>query len=366
METDIKWDDLTKDQRNILMWPDLLTWNEPVEHVIKRNTSDSKLGLKIHSVEDISTNKWYHIVSHVEKNNSAANANIMPYVWITNVGEHDTRNLKHNELAELFNNMEMTFRIYTKKPDDPLTCFESEWPDDSKSTVVTFKIKKTKEFIEKLNLGHFYSKERNFEEKDRILIWKVGQFSSEESTELLKRGDRLLEINGKAVESKKLKDIYKMFSNAFPGKVDAKFIKIRNGLSSTYGVSTSENLENPLKYRDMLEIQDMDYTTANEIYRHLDHEGMSSEDLVSAFDHFTHFEGADMRKSCKPNGGKGLAEMVITRWANDPHSNHNIKALKTIVENRLKRKDVLELIEIWEEKFPCRVNGRQEEALDIN
>ena len=116
----------------------------------------------------------------------------------------------------------------------------------------------------------------------------------------------------------------------------------------------------------MLEIQDMDYTTANEIYRHLDHEDMSSEDLVSAFDHFTHFEGADMRKSCKPNGGKGLAEMVITRWANDPNSNHNIKALKTIVENRLKRKDVLELLQKWEKKFPRRVNGRQEEALDIN
>ena len=51
METDIKWDDLTKDQRNILMWPDLLTWNDPVEHVIKRNTPDSKLGLKFHSLE---------------------------------------------------------------------------------------------------------------------------------------------------------------------------------------------------------------------------------------------------------------------------------------------------------------------------
>ena len=110
----------------------------------------------------------------------------------------------------------------------------------------------------------------------------------------------------------------------------------------------------------------MDYTTASKIYTYLDHEDMSSEDLVSAFDHFTHFEGADMRKSCKPNGGKGLAEMVIKNWANDPDSNNNINALKKIVKNRLKRKDVLELIENWEKKFPRRVNGRQEEAMDIN
>ncbi|XP_046839780.1 uncharacterized protein LOC124433954 isoform X2 [Xenia sp. Carnegie-2017] len=146
--------------------------------------------------------------------------------------------------------------------------------------------------------------------------------------------------------------------------------QLRQGASASENSESTSQLvvtgENPPKYRDMLEIQDMDYTTANEIYRHLDHEDMSSEDLVSAFDHFTHFEGADMRKSCKPNGGKGLAEMVITRWANDPNSNHNIKALKTIVENRLKRKDVLELLEKWEKKFPRRVNGRQEEAFDIN
>ncbi|XP_046856628.1 uncharacterized protein LOC124449766 isoform X2 [Xenia sp. Carnegie-2017] len=249
METDIKWEDLTKVQRNILMWPDLLTWNKPVEHVIKRNTPDSKLGLKTRSFEDKSTNTWYHIVSHVEKNSPAANANITSYQWITNLSDKDTRNLEHSEFTKILSNKETKFKVYTRKPVDAMTCFGSEWPGESNSKVVTFKIKKTKEFKKKLNLAHFYSKERECEEKDSILIWEIGQFSYKEMKEPLKRGDRLLEVDGQAVANKKLIDIYEIFRKAFPGKTEVKITKMRhcpsNEIKRENTINDKEQLNNP-------------------------------------------------------------------------------------------------------------------------
>ena len=44
----------------------------------------------------------------------------------------------------------------------------------------------------------------------------------------MKRGDRLLEVDGQAVANKKLVDIYKIFLKAFPGKTDVKITKMRH------------------------------------------------------------------------------------------------------------------------------------------
>lgn len=123
-----------------------------------------------------------------------------------------------------------------------------------------------------------------------------------------------------------------------------------NGIALPYKVEPEKQIQ---KYREYLEVCDMDYTTANKIFTLLDQNDMNAEDLVSAFDYFSFFDGAQLKKKREPYGGIGLAEIVIKRWANDPASNHTVNDLKQIIKTRLKRKDVLTVIKNWEMKFPA-------------
>jgi hypothetical protein len=88
----------------------------------------------------------------------------------------------------------------------------------------------------------------------------------------------------------------------------------------------------------------------------LDLDHVSNEPILSALECFTQLEAATMKKKFEANGGIGLAEDALQQWGAADGEN-NVGALKKIVENKMKRIDVLDEIKKWEKLFVCHGCG---------
>ena len=78
----------------------------------------------------------------------------------------------------------------------------------------------------------------------------------------------------------------------------------------------------------------------------------SKQPILSALGCFNQIEVATMNQKFKEKGGTGIAKVALQKWGTADRKN-NVGALKKIVENVMKRIDVLVEIENWQQLPVC-------------
>ncbi|CAB4044785.1 5 -methylthioadenosine S-adenosylhomocysteine nucleosidase, partial [Paramuricea clavata] len=88
----------------------------------------------------------------------------------------------------------------------------------------------------------------------------------------------------------------------------------------------------------------------------LDLDNVSKEPILSALECFDVLEATIMKNTFEAKGGIGLAKDALLKWGVADGEN-NVGALKKIVENKMKRTDVLDEIKKWEKLSVCHGCG---------
>jgi hypothetical protein len=82
----------------------------------------------------------------------------------------------------------------------------------------------------------------------------------------------------------------------------------------------------------------------------------SKQPILSALECFDQIEVATIKQKFEEKGGIGIANVALQKWGTADRKN-NVGALKKIVENTMKRIDVLVEIENWEQLCVCHGCG---------
>ena len=93
-----------------------------------------------------------------------------------------------------------------------------------------------------------------------------------------------------------------------------------------------------------------------EICKLLDLSDRSKEPLLSALGCFDVTESDTIKQEFTSCGGVGTAKKALGRWGNEDRNN-NVGALKKILKDKMKRIDVLDVIEKWEKLPVCHGCG---------
>jgi hypothetical protein len=119
---------------------------------------------------------------------------------------------------------------------------------------------------------------------------------------------------------------------------------------------TSKDETQLLINRDEWPIGKIENGCFHNICKLLDLADRSNEPLMSALDGFDQTMAACIKKRYEGNGGLGTAEEALGKWGSSNHEN-NVRALKKILKDTMKRVDVLDEIKKWEKLPVCHGCG---------
>jgi hypothetical protein len=108
--------------------------------------------------------------------------------------------------------------------------------------------------------------------------------------------------------------------------------------------------------RDKWPIGKIEIGCFQKICKLLDLADWNNEPLISALDGFDRTMAAEIKKKYEANGGLGTAEEVLGKWGSSNHEN-NVEALQKILKDIVKRVDVFDEIEQWENLSVCHGCG---------